>query len=196
MASSPHLAIVVIALSALSCSHAAAPSDASTANRPAEPARGPASGGLPAAATTPPAAQVAESGAAGPMPTASSAPAAATSSVPVSSPPDVTVSNIGMHIGGGPNDEATKEPIRRSVEPHFEEFRTCYATARAGRAVDFGVDLSIGKDGGKATVSHPRTAEAPEFRDCVVRVFEQIEFLKPRGGATVVSYSLRFAPKK
>jgi hypothetical protein len=107
----------------------------------------------------------------------------------------MSVTNIGMHIGGGPNDAATKEPIKLSVEPHFAEFRKCWVHAEGGKAGDFGVDLKIGKDGGKAKVTEPRTAlKGAGFKQCVVKVFEGIEFRKPRGGATVVSYSLRFTP--
>ena len=120
-----------------------------------------------------------------------SATASATSSAAV---PNVDVKNIGMHIGGGPNDAATKEPIAKSVEPHFDELRRCFATtADPKRGGDFGVDLLIEPEGGKAKVSHPRTAIKGEgFEACVLKVFETVEFLKPRTGKTMVSYSLRF----
>lgn len=110
--------------------------------------------------------------------------------------PDVKVVNIGMHIGGGPHDDVTKEPIRRSVAPHFDAFRRCFALAEnPTKGGDFGVDLRIGKDGGKAEVREARTALKGEaFTRCVVGVFERIDFLKPRRGPTVVSYSLRFTP--
>jgi hypothetical protein len=110
--------------------------------------------------------------------------------------PAVKVSNIGMHIGGGPNDDATKEPIRRSVQPHFDAFRRCFAGVEdPKKGGDFGVDLRIDRAGGKAQVSHPRTAlKGKDFKDCVVRTFEAIDFLKPKGGTTTVSYSLRFTP--
>ena len=52
--------------------------------------------------------------------------------------PAVKVSNIGMHIGGGPNDDVTKDPIRRSVQPHFDAFRRCFAQVEdAGKARRF-----------------------------------------------------------
>jgi hypothetical protein len=107
----------------------------------------------------------------------------------------VKVENIGMHIGGGPNDAATKEPVRRSVEPHFDALRRCFAMAEEPKKGDFGIDLRIDKAGGKAKISHPRTAlKGKAFEACVVHVFEAIDFLKPKGGTTVVSYSLRFTP--
>ncbi len=100
-----------------------------------------------------------------------------------------------MHIGGGPNDAATKEPIRRSVEPHFDDFRRCFALVEDTKGGDFGVDLRIAREGGKAKVSHPRTAlKGKAFQSCVVEAFERIDFLKPKGGDTTVSYSLRFTP--
>ena len=110
--------------------------------------------------------------------------------------PRVAVANIGMHIGGGPNDDVTKDPVRRSVQPHFDAFRRCFAQVEdARKAGDFGVDLRIDAAGGKARVSHPRTTlKGKDFKECVVGVFGAIDFLKPRRGTTTVSYSLRFTP--
>lgn len=101
-----------------------------------------------------------------------------------------------MHIGGGPNDAATKAPIAQSVGAHFDELRACWANADDPmRGGSFGVDLLVPADGGRAAVSHPRTAIRGEaFRDCVVEVFARIDFARPRGGRTTVSYALRFAP--
>jgi hypothetical protein len=108
----------------------------------------------------------------------------------------VRVENIGMHIGGGPNDAVNKAPIADSVAPHFDEIRACWARVDdPSRGGDFGIDLLIQPGGGRAEVSHPRTAIRPDaFRECVVAVFEQVEFQKPKKGLTKVSYSLRFAP--
>jgi hypothetical protein len=124
--------------------------------------------------------------------------ASAPSSMPVeaAAPPAVRVENIGMHIGGGPNDAVSKAPIGDSVAPHFDELRACWAqVGDVSRGGDFGVDLLIPADGGRAAVSHPRTSLGPDaFRDCVVAVFSAIDFRKPRTGRTTVSYSLRFTP--
>jgi hypothetical protein len=102
-----------------------------------------------------------------------------------------------MHVGGGKNDAAEKDPIKKSVEPHFDSFKRCFARASdPAKGGDFGVDLRIDKAGGRAKVSHPRTGIKGEgFEACVVKIFEEIEFLKPKGGTTVVSYSLRFTPQ-
>jgi hypothetical protein len=113
------------------------------------------------------------------------------------SPPAVTVENIGMHIGGGPNDAPTKAPIATSVAPYFGRFRACWSMVDdPHRGGDFGVDLLIPAEGGRASVSHPRSRLGPDaFRDCVTHVFEEVEFAKPRGGRTTVSYSLSFQPQ-
>jgi hypothetical protein len=113
-------------------------------------------------------------------------------------PPDVEVKNIGMHIGGGPNDTATKAPIKRSVDPHMSEFARCFAKADdREKAGDVSVDLRIEAAGGKAELKKYKSAlSGAAFRGCVEAVFRDIEFEKPKTGATVVSYSLRFTPKK
>jgi hypothetical protein len=118
------------------------------------------------------------------------------STSPVTPVSHVHVENIGMHIGGGPNDALNKAPIGDSVSPHFEEIRACWAKVSDGtRGGDFGVDLLIPAQGGRAKVTNPRTAIHPDaFRDCVVGVFEGVDFKKPLKGATMVSYSLRFTP--
>jgi hypothetical protein len=155
-------------------------------------------------------------GAAPPPPTSTSAEVSATNAPQPSAPlsavaaapsaeappvelplPEVEVKNIGMHIGGGPNDNATKAPIKRSVEPHFDAFRRCYAVIVPPETGDVSVDLRIERDGGLAKLTKFKSALKGEgFEDCVRKVFDQVDFEKPKTGATVVSYSLRFTPKK
>lgn len=110
--------------------------------------------------------------------------------------PDVKVVNIGMHVGGGKNDAPEKAPIKNSVAPHFDLFKRCFAkVSDPDKGGDFGLDLRIDKDGGKAQVSHPRTSLKGEgFESCMLDAFGKIDFQKPKGGTTVVSYSLRFTP--
>ncbi len=129
---------------------------------------------------------------------ASAEPAASAVPEPVEPLPDVEVKNIGMHIGGGPNDRETKQPIAESVKPHFDALRACWKhVAEPGKPGDFGVDLLIPHDGGKASVSNPRSAlKGDGFEACVVGVFEAIDFKKPKTGKTMVSYSIRFTPGK
>jgi hypothetical protein len=108
----------------------------------------------------------------------------------------VKVATIGMHVGGGPYDEITKEPMKRSVEPRFADLAGCWKHVTSGpRPGDAGVDLVIEAAGGRARVSNPRTQiQGDGFVPCVVAFFESIEFEKPRNGKTVVSYSVRFTP--
>lgn len=130
----------------------------------------------------------------------SAAPAAssAAASAPPAELPPVEVKNIGMHIGGGPNDDVTKGPIKRSVAPHMDAFRACYAKASdPKKGGDVSIDLRIEKNGGKAQIKKYKSMiEGAGFEDCVKAVFDGIDFEKPKTGATVVSYSLRFTPKK
>lgn len=205
-----------LAFAAAGCSSRATPQAERSAAPHAEAApiasAAPRAEAAPTASATPPspatsATSSAAASAAGPAASAtgpaaaSAAPAASAAADPVAPDdaaplPKVKVANIGMHIGGGPHDDFTKEPIKRSVAPHFDEFRRCFALAEdPTKGGDFGIDLRIEKDGGKAEVRKPRTAlKGQAFTKCVVGVFEQIDFLKPRRGPTVVSYSLRFTP--
>ncbi len=176
-----------VACPAIACDHAAVESAAPVPSIvPAASSPSPSPSPAPA-----PAPEAAAPAAAAPPPIASEA------SAPPAPPPAVTVENIGMHIGGGPNDAVTKAPIGGSVAPHFDELRACWSQrddpARGG---DFGIDLLIPAEGGRATVSHPRSILGPQaFRDCVVGVFTAIDFAKPRTGRTTVSYALRFTPR-
>jgi hypothetical protein len=108
--------------------------------------------------------------------------------------PELKVENIGLHVGGGPNDADTKAPFLRAVAERFPEFMDCYRKnedpAKGGR---FGIDLHIPRAGGHPRVEQPRTAmHGPEFRACVSRVFESVAFQKPGHGPTTISYSLYF----
>ena len=171
---------------------AATPSPSSSAAAPAAASANTASSGAP---EVPSAAPLASASASAGKPQGAADPASP-ADADAAELPSVKVANIGMHIGGGPNDAVTKEPIRRSVEPHFDELRRCFAKADdLHKGGTFSIDLRIERQGGKAAVSHPRTVvKGKAFEACVVRVFESIDFLKPKGGKTVVSYSLRFTP--
>jgi pyruvate/2-oxoglutarate dehydrogenase complex dihydrolipoamide acyltransferase (E2) component len=179
---------LMLGVSACSASTPPAPVASSTATQEAPP-------------PAPASASVAAAPSAAPVATAAPVASAAPSADPVADAalPKVKVENIGMHIGGGPNDPPTKEPIRRSVAPHFDEFKRCYLKVDDQKKPgDFGVDLLIPKEGGKLKkLDRVRTTLSGEgFRDCVVQVFEGIEYLKPKGGLTKVSYSIRFTPER
>jgi hypothetical protein len=108
--------------------------------------------------------------------------------------PELKVENIGLHVGGGPNDAETKAPFLSAVAERFPSFMDCYRKNEdpqtGGR---FGIDLHIARTGGRARLEQPRTAlRGSEFRACVTSVFEAVEFQKPKKGPTTISYSLRF----
>lgn len=124
------------------------------------------------------------------------APPAASSASTPEPPPKVKVVTIGMHVGGGPYDEPTKEPMKKSVEPHFADLARCWRHVPQPKQADAGVDLVIEAKGGKAQVSNPRaTIEGEGFKPCIVAFFEGIDFLPPKNGKTTVSYSVRFFPR-
>ena len=160
-----------------------------------------ASGATPAPAASSaaplPAPEPVASATAAPTTSAAAAPSAAPPAPPEAPLPSVKVANIGMHIGGGPNDAVTKEPIHKSVIPHYDEFRRCYGLLEdQKKGGTFGIDLLIDKAGGKPkSVTKPRTPmKGHEFSECMVKAFERIDFQKPKTGTTKVSYSLRFTP--
>ena len=108
--------------------------------------------------------------------------------------PELKVENIGLHVGGGPNDAETKAPFLSAVAERFPSFMDCYRKneepALGGR---FGIDLHIARAGGHPRLEQPRTAlHGPEFRACLTSVFDSVEFQKPKHGPTTISYSLRF----
>lgn len=108
--------------------------------------------------------------------------------------PEVRLRNVGLHVGGGSNDETEKEPFKRAIESRFDEFLRCYRMVQEPeKGGTFGVDLFIGRAGGKPDVRQPRTAMGgTEFRECMVTAFSSVSFERPKAGPTVISYSLRF----
>jgi hypothetical protein len=136
-------------------------------------------------------------------------PAAATTAPDAATPtanPKLKIVTIGMHVAGGPFDEATKEPFKKAVEPHFPEIAQCWGkhVPHPPKQTDVGVDLLIEAGGGVPKVSNPRStlggggpailAETEGLIPCVVAVFESIVFPKLDRGRTGVSYSLRITP--
>jgi hypothetical protein len=111
--------------------------------------------------------------------------------------PAVTVKNIGLHIGGGPNDAATKAPFLRQLAARFDSFKRCYQVIEVPEQKGtFGVDLLVPKEGGHAEASNPRTnLKGDAFRDCWITVFEDVNFDRPKRGATKLSYALAFEPR-
>jgi hypothetical protein len=112
-------------------------------------------------------------------------------------PPAVDVRPIGMHIGGGPNDDANKAPLLASIAPHHEALGRCWAALPNKPKLEFGVDAHVPAKGGRARIERPRsTVKDASFVACAVAVYEQIEFLPPKSGLdTTVSASVRFSPR-
>ena len=113
---------------------------------------------------------------------------------PLRALPELKVENIGLHVGGGPNDAETKGPFLNAVAERFPAFMDCYRKnedpASGGR---FGIDLHIARSGGHPHIEQPRSAlRGAEFRSCIASVFESVEFQRPKRGPTTISYSLRF----
>lgn len=133
-------------------------------------------------------------------PAASSSAPVATASPTASSPApaqfDVKVENIGLHIGGGPNDAHTKAPFIDAIAPHFGAFAQCYETAQGKKAVTVSTDLLVSAAGGAAEVGEIRTGfKDGNFVDCVRNVFASVTFAAPKLGATRFSYSLQISHK-
>lgn len=108
--------------------------------------------------------------------------------------PNVKLVNIGLHIGGGPNDPRTKAPFLRALAGAFDDFKRCYGLiGDASAHGTFGIDLLVPAAGGVAAASNPRTAfSSAEFRACMVEGFGRVRFDPPQHGATKLSYALRF----
>lgn len=107
--------------------------------------------------------------------------------------PSLSVKYIGMHVGGGANDAASKAPFARAIEPHFPAFLECYRlAAEPGNGGTFGVDLRISAQGGAPDVVEPRTAiPGATFTACMLEAFSRVSFEPPKK-PVVISYSLRF----
>lgn len=121
-------------------------------------------------------------------------PSAATPASTGAALPELKLHLSGMHIGGGPNDEATKRPFIQAIEGAFEAMRACYKKSEdPTRGGTFGVDLKIPNHGGKPELQQVRTAMKGEpLRECLQNAFRGISFGPPPKGPTVVSVSVRF----
>lgn len=121
-------------------------------------------------------------------PVASEGPSASTPPLP-----SLSVKYIGMHVGGGANDAASKAPFVRALEQRFPDFLECYRlAAEPGSGGTFGIDLRIPAQGGSPEVEQPRTAIPGEaFAECMLKAFRSVTFEPPKK-PVVISYSLRF----
>jgi hypothetical protein len=110
-------------------------------------------------------------------------------------PTNVEVKQMGLHVGGGPNDEPTHALYSTPIMRRFDDLKRCYPLATgAGKNASFGVDLLISTRGGTAKIKDYRTVlGGKDFHLCVLGVFGTIEFPAP-SKATMVSYSVLFKP--
>lgn len=101
--------------------------------------------------------------------------------------------HIGLHVGGGPNDDATRRPILRALETQERRVLECYRLVeRPLRGGVYGADLFVPGSGGTAQVRATRQKlGAEDFDACMRAALAQVRFPKPPR-PTVVSYSLRF----
>ncbi len=101
--------------------------------------------------------------------------------------------HVGLHIGGGPNDEAGRRPFLRAIESRHRQFLHCYRYVREPlRGGTFGADLFVARGGGAPEVRRTRQRLGPgEFESCMVDAFNSVRFAAP-GKPTSLSYSLRF----
>lgn len=109
--------------------------------------------------------------------------------------PELKLSLVGMHIGGGPNDAETKRPFIAAIEQGFDAMRTCYSrVAEPEKGGTFGVDLRVERAGGHPQLQAVRTVmKGDEFKACLEGVFRELEFVRPVKGPTVLSASVRFS---
>lgn len=109
--------------------------------------------------------------------------------------PDASLRTIGLHVGGGPNDDATRGKFIAPIEQQFDALLRCHALAQdRNRNASVGVDLLIPVRGGKASVKDLRTAlGSPEFQACIQAAFEQVSFPSV-ARPTMISYSMLFEP--
>jgi hypothetical protein len=108
----------------------------------------------------------------------------------------INLKSIGLHVGGGPNDEATRKPLLALLELSFPDLHRCaeQLSPLPTQLSSFGIDLYVGAQGGHAEARQVRTRLGSEaFRVCVKQALTQLKFPappKPR----VISYSVGFSP--
>ena len=109
--------------------------------------------------------------------------------------PEVSVRHIGLHVGGGPNDEATRRPILRALEQQTQEFLWCYRQVdHPLRGGVYGVDLYVPTRGGNPEVRSTRQKLGPaEFEACMGRAFLGASLPRPPRATVVPSLNTSHA---
>jgi len=109
----------------------------------------------------------------------------------------VSLSTVGLHVAGPANREENRRKLVAVFERQFDAFQRCYGLSLPhAENASFGVDLLIPAKGGKPTVRQTRTRlRGPEFKACMLRVFEAIGFEPPpTSRSEIISYSVLFKP--
>ncbi len=111
--------------------------------------------------------------------------------------PELTVQLLGLHIGGGPNDTASKQPFIATLKSGDSAYLDCYRLSEEPeKGGTFGVDLRVAREGGSPTVQQVRTGmRGEELRRCLETAFTSLSFGPPPKGPTVMSVSIRFTLK-
>gem|GEM_PF-1180477 len=109
--------------------------------------------------------------------------------------PKLELKNVGLHVGGGPNDAATHRAFTAPISLVFGEFQRCYRLVERPRPLAiYGVDLVVEPGSGRAKVRAIRTKlSGKAFLKCMQNVLEAVRFRNPLKQPTSVSYSVRFA---
>ncbi len=109
--------------------------------------------------------------------------------------PKLELKNVGLHVGGGPNDAATHRAFAAPIGLAFGEFQKCYRLVERPKPLAiYGVDLVVEPGTGHAKVRAVRTKlEGKAFLECLRNVLEAVHFQNPLKKPTSVSYSVRFA---
>jgi hypothetical protein len=108
----------------------------------------------------------------------------------------VNLKSIGLHVGGGPNDDATRKPLLALLELSFPELQRCaeQLSPLPTQQTSFGIDLYIGSKGGHAEARQLRTRLGPEaFRVCVKQALTVLNFPAPPKPRVII-YSVGFSP--
>lgn len=112
---------------------------------------------------------------------------------PSRSLPEVRVRQVGMHIGGGPNDAESKQPFSKAIEARNQQYLVCYRLVKNPlQGGTFGVDLFVGTAGGMPDVRATRQRlGGSDFESCMVDAVGGVRFAR-QPKPTTLSYSMRF----
>lgn len=115
--------------------------------------------------------------------------------VPSDVEPDTGLRTVGLHVGGGPNDDTTRAKFIAPIERQFEAMLRCHTLAEnRERNASVGVDLLIPTRGGRAELKDLRTAlRGDQFDDCIRKAFLAVQFPRIQR-PTMISYSMLFEP--